>query len=327
MDKIDISFFQDWLIQLGLSQQLAGLIRAVILIALVILLAWIVDFISRKILLASISRLVKKSKNRWDDILLQRRVLQRIAHIAPAVVVYYSAEIGLVNFPGLSGIIQTGTYIFITIISLLIIDSLLSALNDIYETLPVASNRPIKGYVQGIKIAVYFIGILFIISILFDKDMKTLFAGLGAVAAILILVFKDTILGFVSSIQLSANKMVKPGDWISMPVRNADGIVKEITLNTVKVQNWDKTISTIPTYALITESFQNWKGMEDAGGRRIARSVHIDIKTIRFCDNDMLEKFKKIKIIKDYFNYNIESEGIDRNGVKLNTISCINKKL
>ncbi len=300
MNKIDLSFFKDWLIQLGLSQQLAGLIRSLILIAVVIFLAWLVDFISRKILLASISRLVKKSKNRWDDIILHRRVLHRIAHIAPAFVIYYSAKIGLVNYPGLSDVIQIGTYIFITVISLMIIDSLFSALNDIYETLPIAKDRPIKGYIQGIKIAVYFIGILFIISILFDKDMKTLFAGLGAVAAILILVFKDTILGFVSSIQLSANKMVKPGDWISMPGRNADGIVKEINLNTVKVQNWDKTISTIPTYALISESFQNWKGMEDSRGRRIARSIHIDIKTIRFCNNEMLEKFKKIKIIKDY---------------------------
>ncbi|MDA3779524.1 MAG: mechanosensitive ion channel [Bacteroidales bacterium] len=212
--------------------------------------------------------------------------------------------------------------IYLIIIGIITIDALLNSLLDMYQTLPVSDDRPIKGYIQTVKILIYFVGIILMLSILLDKSPGKLFASLGAVAAILILVFKDTILGFVSSIQLSANKMLKPGDWISMPTRNADGIVLEITLNTVKIQNWDKTISTVPTYSLISESFQNWKGMEDSKGRRIARSINIDVKTIKFCDKEMLERFERFKLIRDYVNqkqdeidkYNKE-EGIEDNDI------------
>jgi miniconductance mechanosensitive channel len=155
---------------------------------------------------------------------------------------------------------------------------------------------------QVAKIIIHSVGGILILSLIIGKSPTAILASLGALAAVLILVFRDTLLGFVSSIQLSANKMVKPGDWISMPERNADGIVLEITVNTVKIRNWDKTISTIPTHALINESFQNWKGMEESKGRRIARSIHIDIKSIEFCTEEMLERFKKFKLIRDYIN-------------------------
>ncbi len=183
---------------------------------------------------------------------------------------------------------------------MLILDSFLNALNEIYSTLPTSRERPIKSYVQSIKIIIYFIGVIVIISVIIGKSPTKLLASLGAIAAILILIFKDTILGLVSGIQLTANQMVKIGDWITMPSKNADGTVLEITLNTVKVQNWDRTITTIPTYSLISESFQNWKGMEESEGRRIARSININLKSIKFCDQGMLEKFKKIKLIENY---------------------------
>jgi len=200
-------------------------------------------------------------------------------------------------------------------VGMLIIDAFLNSLHDAYQTLSISKERPIKGYIQSIKIIIYAFGIIFILSVILGKSPGALFASLGAIAAILILVFKDTILGFVSGIQLSANQMVKPGDWITMPSKNADGTVLEITLNTVKVQNFDKTIVTIPTYALISESFQNWKGMEESGGRRIARSIFIDLKSVKFCDHEMLEKFKKIKQIQ---NYIIEKQiDIDQHNSKL----------
>jgi miniconductance mechanosensitive channel len=186
------------------------------------------------------------------------------------------------------------------IISLLVINSILLSFNEIYKSLPVAKNRPIKGYVQVVQILLYSIAIILIISILRGKPATGLLASLGAMAAVLILVFKDTILGFVASIQLSANKMVQIGDWISMPKHNADGTVTEITLNTVKVQNWDRTISTIPTYALVSDSFGNWRGMEESGGRRIKRHISIDMKSVKFCTPEMLTRFKKINSLKEY---------------------------
>lgn len=290
----------DFLILLGLSESSAKIIETLTILLVVIFLAFLVDFIFRKVLISILTRLIKKTKSKWDDIFVERKILKRVAHLAPAIVFYYYAKLGLTEYPILAGLLQSLVYIYLIIMTLLILDRILTAINDIYETLPASRNQPIKGYIQSIKIVFYFFGIIFIISIIIGKSPTKLIAGLGAMAAILILVFKDTILGFVSSIQLSANKMLKPGDWITMPGRSADGVVQEITLNTVKVQNFDKTISTIPTYALISESFQNWKGMEEAKGRRIARSFYIDMRTIKFCDREMIEKFKKIKIISEY---------------------------
>jgi miniconductance mechanosensitive channel len=166
--------------------------------------------------------------------------------------------------------------------------------------MPISKGRSIKGYVQVVKLFFYCIGVILILSIILGESPKGILAGLGALAAVLILVFKDTILGFVASIQLSANQMVKPGDWISMPSHNADGTVTEITLNTVKVQNWDKTISMIPTYALVSDSFYNWRGMEESGGRRIKRSVNIDIKSITVASPELIAKLKKIHFIREY---------------------------
>lgn len=289
-----------WIIKAGISETYAQLLQHLILLMLFIILAWLADFLTRKLLVNSFSRFAKKSKAIWDDILLERKVLSRLSHLAPALVIYFYTTLNLSEYHQLTSVLHTGVYIYIILIGLLTVDALLNALHDIYLTLPVANDRPIKGYVQSVKIIFYFIGIILILSILLGKSPTVLLTSLGAIAAVLLLVFRDTILGFVSSIQLSANQMVKPGDWISMPGRNTDGIVQEITLNTVKVQNWDKTISTLPTYALVSESFQNWKGMEQAKGRRIARSLYIDLKSVHFCKQDELEKMKHIKLIKDY---------------------------
>jgi len=214
--------------------------------------------------------------------------------------IYSTAGFIFTDYPALGDIVTRLALIYIIIVLLLAIDSFINALHQIYLTTPVSEGRPINGYVQVVKIIIYFVAIILIIASLTKESPNKLLTGLGAMAAVLLLVFKDTILGFVASIQLSANKMVKPGDWITMPSHNADGTVLDISLNTVKVQNWDKTIATIPTYALVSDSFRNWKGMEESGGRRIKRSINIDMNSVRFVDDEMAEKFKKIQVLKDY---------------------------
>src|SRR6056297_15907 len=291
---------KELLLSLGLPESYASAIKIILIVLIVLFLSWLAYFVAKKILINAINKIVRNTRNKWDNIIFNRKVLNRIAHLAPAIVIYYFAALGLNDFPETSSIIKSASNIYMIFVGMLVFDAFLTGVHNLYLTLPVSNERPIKGYIQTVKIIIYFIGTIFILSVILGKSPAALIAGLGAVAAILILVFKDTILGFVSSIQLSANKMVKPGDWISMPSRNADGVVQEITLHTVKVQNWDKTISTVPTYALISESFQKWKGMEESKGRRISRSVHIDIKSIQFCTHEMLEKFKQIKLIRDY---------------------------
>ena len=306
---------QDWLINIGLSEQFALHTKNLIVIFIIFSLSLLAYYITRKILIKVIRKIVTRSKIQWDDILVNNKVLKRISHLIPAIIIFYFAKNSLIVFPKISNFLQSGSYIYMIFIGMLILDALLSALHDIYSTFPAAKERPIKGYIQTVKIVIYFIGTIVIISVLLGKSPLKLLASLGAVAAILILVFKDTILGLVSGIQLTANQMVKIGDWITMPSKNADGAVMEITLNTVKVQNFDKTIVTIPTYALISESFQNWKGMEESGGRRISRSIFIDLKSVKFCDHEMLEKFKKIKLIQKYISE--KQTDIDKHNAQL----------
>ncbi|GAF02495.1 mechanosensitive ion channel family protein [Saccharicrinis fermentans] len=243
---------------------------------------------------------MEKTKSKYDDFFVKRKLIKRTALLVPAFVIYGFTDLLFKPYPQIYTILHNVVSSYFIIVVLLMIDSFLKATQDIYNSQPYSKDKPIKGYVQGVQLVFTLIGILTIISIIFNVKLTVVFTGLGAIAAVLILVFKDTILGFVASIQLSANNMVKPGDWIVMPSRNADGTVLEITLNTVKIQNWDKTISTVPTYALVSESFTNWKGMEESGGRRIKRSINIDMKSVSFCTPHMIKKFKKVKFLQEY---------------------------
>ncbi|MCY1634370.1 mechanosensitive ion channel family protein [Marinifilum sp. D737] len=289
---------KNWLINEGISEYWAALLQSVIAAVVVILIAWLSDYIAKKILIAFITRVVRKTKTHWDDILLERKVFNKISHFAPAIIIYSSAS--LIDHQLWSNIIENGAYVYMVVLAIMLLDTFLSASNDIYNTMPVSKTRPIKGYIQIVKIFFYALGIIAIIAVLFDRNPLTIIAGMGAFAAVILLIFKDTILGFVASIQLSANKMVNIGDWITMPSKGADGTVIDISLNTVKVQNWDKTISTIPTYALVSESFNNWKGMEESGGRRIKRHLNIDVKSIHFLSEEDINKFEQINLIQDY---------------------------
>lgn len=294
-----IIWYNDLLSGTGLSESLVVIIENITLIVITIGLAILADFIIKRIIIAAITRIARKSKNNWDDIFVERKVFNRLAHLAPAIIVHYALQY-IFDAPGLVAFLENLTQAYMVLVVLLVIDATINALHEVYLTTPVSKGRNIKGYIQVVKIIFYFAAIILIISIFSGEAPKVLMGGLGAMAAVLMLVFKDTILGFVASIQLSANKMVNNGDWISMPKYNADGTVIDISLNTVKVQNWDKTIATIPTYALVSESFNNWKGMEESGGRRIKRSINIDMKSVGFLNKDQIEKFRKYHVLKDY---------------------------
>jgi len=296
-----IHWYQGVLSGSGMSDNLALFIENATVIVITIGLAFLADRLVKRIIVGSIARLARRSKNTWDDIFVKRKVFNRLAHLAPALIVYYALQF-IFEAENLVSFLENFTQAYMVLVVVLVIDSVLNALHEIYRMLPVSRGRNIKGFVQVLKIIFYFIAIILVISIFSGEAPKTLLAGLGALAAVIILVFKDTILGFVASIQLAANKMVNIGDWISMPKFGADGDVIDINLTSVKVQNWDKTIASIPTYALVSDSFNNWKGMEESGGRRIKRSINIDMKSVAFLNPEQIEKFRKFHLLADYIN-------------------------
>jgi len=289
-----------WLSYMGLNPETAMFFRTLILSVVVVLLCILANWLTKKLIIYTEHRIIKRTRFTWDDIIAKHKVFNRLSHFAPAVIILLTNPAIFEDYPTWETVITEGTHIYMLIVSLLFLDALINALHSIYLTFPIATTRPIKGYVQLLKIVLYFSAFMILLSILFGVKVGKLFTGLGAFAAVLMLVFKDSILGFVASIQLSANKMVNVGDWIVMPGRGADGTVIDISLNTVKVQNWDKTISTIPTFALVSETFTNWRGMEESGGRRIKRHISIDMKSVKFCTPEMLEKYRRIHLLKNY---------------------------
>lgn len=298
------------------SKPLAALVTFLV----IAILSYIVYRIARKFMQIVVHRLAAKTETTWDDILVENRVFKGVANLVPALIFFYTAnfagpdasvqvtnldpsalaELSKDYYLNLDDLLIRLSKLYLIGIAVYLFNALLNSLLGIYNTTQYAATRPIKGYIQLIKIFIYGMAVILMIAYLFKKDPWDLVIGLGTMAAVLLLIFRDTILGFVASIQLSANKMVSLGDWVTVPKHNADGTVIDITLNTVKVQNWDKTIATIPTYSLVSESFNNWKGMEESGGRRIKRSVLIDVNTIKFCDVEMLSRFEKFDLIRAY---------------------------
>ncbi len=297
---LDINNLSNLLASAGLNPEIAELaVRAAGLIVIIIL-ATIANIIAKKIVLIGVKYLIGRTETKIDDIILERKVFTKLSHFAPAIVIYLLAPIALGGLDRLSGLVSHAALIYMVIVGLLVIDSLLNALLDIYQNFEASKEIPLKGFIQILKIVIYFFALIFIVSIMLGKSPVYLISGLGALTAVLILIFKDSILGFVAGIQLITNKMIAHGDWVEIPKYGADGDVMEITLSTVKVQNFDKTITTVPTYALISDSFKNWRGMEESDGRRIKRSVFIDLSTIKLCTEEMTKRYAKIDIIKDY---------------------------
>lgn len=267
-----------------------------LIIISVLLLSYLSYLVTKRIILKWLGVLVKRTRTELDDILFDRVMSRRLAFIVPILVIYNFSDLT----PSMSGTIQRIAYALIFLVMLTAITSFLSAVNDIYERKNKFKGRPIKGYLQAITIAVYILGSLVMIGILTGQSLWVLLSGVGALTAVLLLVFRDTILAIVASFQITTYDLVRLGDWLEVPKFGADGDVTDIALHTIKIQNFDKTITVIPTHKLIEVSFKNWRGMQESGGRRIKRSIAIDIGTIRFLDAPMLERLKNISLLKDY---------------------------
>ncbi|MDO4165588.1 MAG: mechanosensitive ion channel [Bacteroides sp.] len=291
------------LISWGMSPSLADLLDQFIAFAIVLIIAYAADFICRKILLRFVSHLVSKTKATWDDIVFDRKVMIHLSRVvAPIIITLLTPTAFADTSSSTLDIIVRICQVYILVSVINFINSFLKAVYSVYSEKEQLRDRPLKGLLQTAQIALWFIGAIIIVAILINKSPFSLLAGLGASAAVLMLVFKDSIMGFVSGVQLSANDMLKVGDWINMPKYGANGIVIEVTLITVKVRNWDNTITTIPPYLLVSDSFQNWRGMFESGGRRVMRSINIDMTSVKFCTPEMLERYRKISLLKDYID-------------------------
>lgn len=307
-------FLRRFFEKIGLNDNLSVLLETLIVVIIVGLLSWLSFIIARFIINRIVRKVVRRTRFRWDDIFFDNHVFTRLSHFAPAIVILLMAGWALESYPSWLVVVQKLTYLYMIAASLLFTSSFINAWHSIYMDLPISKHRPIKGYVQLAKIFIAIAAGLIFISILFERDISKMLAGLGAMAAVLLLVFKDTILSLVASVQLSANRMLNVGDWISLPSRGADGTVVDISLNTVKVQNFDMTIITVPTYAFVQESFQNWSGMEESGGRRIKRALNIDVQSIGFLDDEKIARLKKIHLLNEY----IDTKGRELNDYNTN---------
>jgi len=287
------------LLEYGMSPTVVRYLSPIIMILFIGLICIVVNFITKKVVIRIITHYVSNNKFKWDNVLLERKVFHKLSHIVPAIIIYYFAA----TFPNYQHLIEKAAVTYIIIVGLMVIHSLLNAINDIYQTYEISKVKPIKGYVQVVYIIVLTLGGILVIANLMGESPLILLSGIGALSAVLLLVFRDSLLGLVAGIQLSTNDMVRVGDWIEMPKYDADGDIIDISLNTVKVQNWDKTITTIPSYALISDSFKNWRGMQNSGGRRIKRSLFIDTSSITFCTETMIENFKNTHYLSDYIQH------------------------
>lgn len=297
-------WIKQYLVNCGLVNDLANVWDNLVVLLVVIIIAVGIDYTCRCIFLGLFKRFARRTRNQWDDLIVDRKIINKLMHLIPAILVYIMLPLALprAEMPTLLEVLLIICNVYIIAVLLRFVNAVLNLLLEVYERKESLKNKPLKGFVQIIQVIVFFVGFILIISILIGKSPTTLFAGLGASAAILMLVFKDTILGFVAGIQLSANDMLRPGDWITMSKYGADGTVVDVTLNAIKVRNFDNTITMIPPYALVSDSFQNWRGMQESGGRRIKRSISIDMNSVHFCTPEMLAKFRKIALITDYID-------------------------
>lgn len=295
-----INLLEEIFAGLGLNEKISSFISEVISVITLFLIAIIIYVIVIYIVKKTIHIFIKKTHSQRDDILIKNNVFNRLCLIIPAYIIRNFVTAALPSYPVLASTIVMVTKIYEVFIYSRVFDAILTTLNDIYDTYEISKSKPIKGFIQVLKIIIYLVCLLLVVAILTQKQLSNILIGLGTLSAVLMLVFKDPILGFVGGLQLTINDMLRIGDWIVMEKSKADGEVLEIGLTTVKVQNWDKTITTIPTYTLISDSFTNWRGMENSGGRRIARSFVIDADTVKFCTPEMLERFKKFQLVSKY---------------------------
>ncbi len=312
------------------THPVAGTVLGVVAVLLV---AYLADVVTRQRVLKLVSLLIKRSQYHWDDVLQEHRVFERLSHVVPGIVVYFGVQF----VPGLAADVETFVQrlaaAFIVAVAALTIGAFLSATNEIYRQFEISKTRPIKGYLQVIKIVVYVLGTVVVVATLMDQNPLIFVSGIGAMTAVLMLVFKDTILSLVASVQIASNDMVRVGDWVEMPKFNADGDVIDIALHTVKIRNFDNTITTVPTSKFIDESFRNWRGMSESGARRIKRSIYIDKSSIRFLTDEEVSRFKRFMLLKDYvekkqeelraFNKSVGGSGEEVNWRRMTNIGTL----
>lgn len=285
--------------ELGLQQKVGPIVMDLIILAVLLVLAFIANYVAKRFILKLVEHFASKSSTKWDDVLVKRKFFRRLSHFAPALVIYLMSSVFFENDTAIL-VTRRIAAIYMLFVAIITIDAFLSSVVDIYHSYDTSRKVPVRIIVQVAKILLYAVVGIVILSTVIGKSPAFFIGGLGAMAAVLMLIFKDSILGLTAGIQLSANKMVRVGDWIEMPKYGADGDIIDISLTTVKVQNWDKTIITIPTFALVSEGVKNWRGMSESGGRRIKRSIYIDMTSVKFCTEEMTEKFSKIKYLSDY---------------------------
>lgn len=305
-----------WIEPFPLLADYQTVIVASIYTVLIFAFASVVYFIAKRIVVRLLNKLITSTASTLDDVLVKRRVFERLSLLAPSIVVYKLIPLALAAYPALASVAEAAVLIYSVMIATLAIDAAIGAFTEIYHTFPVAKRIPVQSFVQVARLLLYFFAIILIVSLIIGESPLKLFAGLGAMTAVLMLVFKDPILGFVAGLQLSYNKMVNLGDWVDIPQHKASGDILEIGLTTVKVQNFDNTITTVPTQALINESFKNWRGMQESGGRRIKRALYIDINSISFCDHERMNRYAKIDFIKEYLTE--KQKELDEHNAKFN---------
>lgn len=292
--------FYDYLISLGLTEIAAKYLNMLALLIILLSIAFFIDFVVRKILRIIFIRLAKRSKTQFDDFLITNKVPRNIAHIIPLLLVLEFIPTVFSDFKYFENIIEKALQVFGIVLTLWIVRSVLNTLKDYFKTLPSLKDKPIDSYIQVFMIFAWVTGLMGVFAIITNTSIWAFITALGAASAVIILIFKDTILGFVASIQVSINDMVRIGDWITFEKYGADGDVVEINLATVKVQNFDKTITTIPTYGLISDSFKNWRGMVNSDGRRIKRALNIKLESVKYLSKNEVDELKKIEIISEY---------------------------
>ena len=295
------SWMNEILIDWGVDPKLANMFDETIIAVLMIGVSIGLDYLCQAIFVGGMKHYTKRAPHQWNTLLMKRRVVHHLIHILPGILVYFLLPLAFVRGKEILDFSQKICAVYIIAAILFTINGLLLVMLDVYNARDKQKNRPMKGFVQVLQVLLFFIGGIVLIAVLVNKSPMTLFAGLGASAAVLMLVFKDSILGFVAGVQLSANDMLRIGDWIQLPNGVANGTVEEITLNTVKIRNWDETISTVPPYTLVNNSFQNWRGMQESGGRRVNKNIYLDMTTLKFCTPEDLDAIRKnVPLMADY---------------------------
>lgn len=323
-----MDYIQHWLDEVlqnaGLTPDGVPYVKVLIMVMVLLLVSWLSLLITQRLLVSFVHSFFRRTTNQWDDVLIEYRLFHKLAYIVPVLLLRILAPVVFADFGPLLPVVFKATDILIVAVIVSVIVACIRGIEFFLVSSPMFKDKPLASYFQLMRIVMYIAAGILILSILLGRSPVYFLSAFGAMTAIILLIFKDTILGLVASVQISANDMVRVGDWVEMPKFNADGDVIAINLNTVKIRNWDNTITTVPTYYFITDSFKNWRGMQESGGRRIKRSLYINLHSVKFVDTEMRERFKRFDIIKEFVSQRqqeIEQYNLKHN---VNTAELIN---